>query len=92
MRRKNSAHGRTAKGWTCQTAAVEYRSVLDLLRNVVAAVRRVFAPHAIVAVENLLLRHQLTVLHRSLPRPRLQRLDRWLIATLAPGRIPCSMP
>jgi hypothetical protein len=43
----------------------------------------VFAPHAIVAAENLLLRHQLIVLRRSSPRPRLQRLDRWLIATLA---------
>jgi hypothetical protein len=31
--------------------------------------------------ENLLLRHQLVVLRRSSPRPRLRRLDRWLIAT-----------
>jgi hypothetical protein len=42
--------------------------------HLVAAVRRVFAPHAIVAA---------VVLRRSSPRPRLQRLDRWLIATLA---------
>ena len=84
VRRRNSARGpANAKGWTCQTAAAEYRSVIDLLRNVVAAVRRFFAPHAIVAAENLLLRRQLIVLRRSSPRPRLQRLDRWLIATLA---------
>jgi hypothetical protein len=57
--------------------------VIDLLRNVVAAVRRFFAPHVIVAAENLLLRHQLIVLRRSSPRHRLQRRDRWLIATLA---------
>jgi hypothetical protein len=57
--------------------------VIDLFRNVVATIRRVFAPHAIVAADNLLLRHQLIVLRRSFPRPRLQRLDRWLIATLA---------
>jgi hypothetical protein len=57
--------------------------VIDLLRNVVAAVARFFAPRAVVVAENLLLRHQLTVLRRSTRRPRLRRLDRWLIATLA---------
>jgi hypothetical protein len=72
---KLGARQANAKGWTCQTAAAEYRSVIDLLRNVVAAIQRVFAPHAIVAAENLLLRHQLIVLRRSSPRPRLQRLD-----------------
>ena len=61
----------------------EDRSVIDLLRNVVAAVARFFAPRAVVVAENLLLRHQLIVLRRSTPRPRLRRLDRWLIATLA---------
>ena len=61
----------------------EDRSVIDLLRNVVAAVLRFFAPHAAVAAENLLLRHQLIVLGRASPRPRLRRLDRSLIATLA---------
>jgi hypothetical protein len=79
---KLGARPANAKGWTCQTAA-EYRSVIDLLRNVIAAVLRVFAPHAIVAAENLLLRHQLIMLRRSSPRPRLKRLDRWLVATLA---------
>jgi transposase InsO family protein len=57
--------------------------VIDLLRNALAAILRFFAPRAIVAAENLLLRHQLVVLRRSSPRPRLRRLDRWLIATLA---------
>src|SRR5258708_8717764 len=61
----------------------EDRSVIDLLRNVVAAALRFFAPRAVVAAENLLLRHQLIVLRRSRPRPRLGRLDRCLIATLA---------
>ena len=57
--------------------------MLDLLRNVVAAFVRLFAPRAVLAAENLLLRHQLIVLRRSSPCPRLRRLDRWLIATLA---------
>ena len=57
--------------------------MIDLLRNVVAAFARLFAPHAVVAAENLLLRHQLMVLRRSSPCPRLRRLDRWLIAMLA---------
>ncbi len=61
----------------------EDRSVIDLLRNVVAAVLGFFAPRAVVAAENLLLRHQLIVLRRASRRPRLRRLDRWLIATLA---------
>jgi pimeloyl-ACP methyl ester carboxylesterase len=52
--------------------------VLDLLRNVLAAFVRLFAPRAVVAAENLLLRHQLIVLRRSSPRPRLRRLDRCL--------------
>lgn len=57
--------------------------MIALLRNVVAAVLGFFAPRAVVAAENLLLRHQLIVLRRSSQRPRLGRLDRWLIATLA---------
>jgi hypothetical protein len=40
----------------------EDRSVIDLLRNVVAAVLRFLASRAVVAAENLLLRHQLVVL------------------------------
>src|SRR5260370_14480218 len=54
----------------------EHRSVIDLLRNVVAAVLRFFAPRAVVAAENLLLHHQLIVLRRASPRPPLRRLDR----------------
>jgi putative transposase len=57
--------------------------VLDLLRHVVAAIARLFAPRAVLAAENLLLRQQLIVLRRSLPRPRLRQLDRWMITLLA---------
>jgi hypothetical protein len=55
----------------------------DFERRRVARHGHHLAPHAVVAAENLLLRHQLIVLRRSSPRPRLRRLDRWLIATLA---------
>jgi hypothetical protein len=58
----------------------EDRSVIDLLRNAVAAVLRFFAPRALIAAENLLLHHQLIVRRRSSPRPRLRQLDRWLSA------------
>ena len=47
----------------------EDRSVIALLRNVVAAVLRFFAPRAVVAAENLLLRHQLIVLRRASQHP-----------------------
>ena len=72
-----------ATGLDVPDRGAEDRSVIDLLRNVVASVARFFAPRAVVVAENLLLRHQLIVLRRSTPRPRLRRLDRWLIATLA---------
>jgi hypothetical protein len=43
--------------------------VIDLVRNVVEAVLRFFYARAVVAAENLLLRHQLIVLRRSSPVP-----------------------
>jgi putative transposase len=76
------ARGR-ARGVDLRDDGVEDRSVIDLLLSAVAAFTRFFAPRAVVAAENLLLRHQLTVLRRSSRRPRLRRLDRWLIASLA---------
>jgi hypothetical protein len=84
VRRRNSI--RRARGATrldLRDHGVEDRSVIALLRNVVAAILSFFAPRAVVAAENLLLRPQLIVLRRSSPRPRLDRLDRWLIAMLA---------
>jgi hypothetical protein len=69
--------------WNFKTKGGEDRPVIDLLRNIVAAIARFCTPRAVVAVENFLLRHQLVVLRRSSPRPRLRPLDRWLIATLA---------
>jgi hypothetical protein len=75
--------GLSHRGWTWQTHGAEDLSVIDLLRNVAAVFARFFAPRAVVAAENLLLRQQLLVLRRSSPRPRIRRLDRWLIATLA---------
>jgi hypothetical protein len=78
------------RSWTREARVAKDPPVIDLLRNVVAAAARLFAPRAIVAAENLLLRHQLIVLRRSSPRPRLRRLDRWLIATLREHDYPSS--
>jgi hypothetical protein len=84
VRRRNSIRrARSATRLDLRDHGVEDRSVIALLRNVVAAFLSFFAPRAVVTAENLLLRHQLIVLRRSSPRPRLGRLDRWLIATLA---------
>jgi hypothetical protein len=86
VRRRNSTRaplGEPARGLDLLDHGAEDRAVIDLLRNVAAAFARLLAPHALVAAENLILRHQLTVLRRSSPRPRLCPPDRWLIATLA---------
>jgi putative transposase len=40
--------------------------------------RSLVVAHCHLAFENLALRHQLAVLHRTSPRPNLQRWDRWL--------------
>jgi hypothetical protein len=47
-----------------------------VLKLFVALLRALVASRAALAAENLALRHQLTVLHRSVERPRLRRRDR----------------
>lgn len=70
-----AVEGERAQGLDLADDGAEDRAVIHLLRNVAAAFARFFAPRAVVAAENLLLHHQLVVLRRSLPRPRLRRLD-----------------
>ena len=49
-----------------------------LILGLWAFLRALFTGAAVVALENLALRHQLAVLQRSVPRPRLSRCDRLL--------------
>ena len=49
-----------------------------LILGLWAFLRALFTGAAVVALENLALRHQLAVLQRSVPRPRLSRWDRLL--------------
>ena len=50
--------------------------VLALLRAVLGAFLAAFLPKASLVLENLALRHQLAVLRRATPRPRLRPVDR----------------
>jgi hypothetical protein len=54
-----------------------------LLRQLLTLILGFAAPRATLVAENLLLRQQLIILGRRAQRPRLQRFDRWFLATLA---------
>src|SRR5215472_10690824 len=56
--------------------------VLNTLHVLVAAAAATFKSRAALQLENLALRHQLGVLHRSVKRPKLTPLDRVLWAWL----------
>jgi len=55
---------------------------LGMLIALVAALSSVFKTRAALLLENLALRHQLGVLHRSVKKPKLTPLDRLLWAWL----------
>src|SRR5260370_9048253 len=55
---------------------------LGMLTALVAALSSVFKTRAALQLENLALRHQLGVLHRSVKKPKLTPLDRLLWAWL----------
>jgi len=59
------------------------RSPLSALHVLAAAVSATFKSRAALQLENLALRHQLGVLHRSVKRPRLTAADRLLWAWLS---------
>ena len=50
---------------------------------ILAFLRAFFASRAALAAENVLLRQQLFVLQRSVPRPKLRRADRVLLCWLS---------
>src|SRR5260370_38077793 len=65
-------------------------ATLGMLTALVAALSSVFKTRAALQLENLALRHQLGVLHRSVKKPKLTPLDRllwtWLCAVWADWR------
>ena len=61
---------------------------MGILRSILAFLKAFFARRAVLAAENLALRHQLVVLQRSINRPKFRRRDR--IFWVWPLRIPGS--
>lgn len=59
--------------------------VLALLRAVFGAFHAAFQPKANLVLENLALRHQLAVVQRATPRPRLRPVDRAFWVLLSRG-------
>ena len=49
---------------------------MQLLKAIVAVLRAFLSNRSALALENLALRHQFTVLHRTAKRPKLRRRDR----------------
>ena len=67
-----------------------FRLALSALHMLAAAVSAAFKSRATLHLENLALRHQLSVLRRSVKKPKLNRFDRclwaWLCGTWAEWR------
>jgi hypothetical protein len=68
---------------------VDGSECVSILQTVLASLRALFVDRAALAVENLALRQQLAVLHRSVEWPKLHTSDRilwsWLLVSLAMG-------
>ena len=56
---------------------------MGILRTILSFLRALFASRAQLAAENVMLRQQLIVLRRSIPRPKLRRTDRVLLCWLS---------
>jgi len=55
--------------------------MLLLLRLAPALLRSLFLSHSVLLLENVVLRHQLSVLQRSATRPRLRQADAPVVMT-----------
>jgi transposase InsO family protein len=56
---------------------------MGILRAILSFVRAFFASRANMAAENVMLRQQLIVVHRAVPRPKLRRTDQVLLCWLS---------
>ena len=56
---------------------------MGILRAILTFLRAFFASRAALAAENVMLRQQLIVTHRSVPRPRVRRTDRIVLCWLS---------
>ena len=56
---------------------------MGILRMVLAFLRAIFASRATLAAENVMLRQQLIVVHRAVPRPKFRRIDRVVLCWLS---------
>src|SRR5579859_6958961 len=68
--------------WSLRTLHQFLNLALSALHVLVAAASAAFKSRAALQLENLALRHQLGVLHRSVKRPKLTPVDRLLWAWL----------
>jgi transposase InsO family protein len=56
---------------------------MGIVRTILSFLRAFFASRAALAAENVMLRQQLIVVHRSAPRPKLRRTDRIVLCWLS---------
>ena len=68
--------------WSLRVLLQSLRSALSALQVLAAAASATFKSRAAIQFENLALRHQLGVLHRSVKRPKLTAADRLFWAWL----------
>jgi hypothetical protein len=54
--------------------------LVEILKTVLSALRSIFQSRAALLAENVVLRQQIIVLHRSVPKPRLRARDRVVLA------------
>ena len=54
--------------------------LVEILKTVLSALRSVFQSRAALLAEDVVLRQQIIVLHRSVPKPRLRARDRVVLA------------
>jgi hypothetical protein len=57
--------------------------LIEILKTIMGALRSLFRSRAVLLTENLVLRQQIVVLQRSVPKPRIRKRDRVLLALAA---------